>query len=87
MNPCSSAFDVDGYGPKVDEIDDGEGDAAGDVREALVVVAAASDSDLQAVLSRALDGGLDVGGVGGGDDELGFGGGWRSESRVYYGEI
>lgn len=87
-DPRGVAVGVEGDGAEVGEIENGEGSVAGgSVGEALVVMAAAADAEVEAVVLGAEDGGLDVGCLGWGEDDGGFAGGWVGEAEVSDGGV
>lgn len=81
VDPDGLVGDVDGDGAELEHVEDDEGGVV-DVGNAGVVVAAAADLELEAEGLGADDGGLDVGLVGGGDDEEGLVGGGGVEAGV-----
>lgn len=82
-DPGGLVEDAEGDGVEVEEVEDDEGYAlAGEVGEALVVVAAAAGYEVYAGVSSAVHGGGHVGLTERGDDELGLWSGGGVEAGV-----
>lgn len=84
MDDGNLVWDVDGDGSEVEEVEDDEVLVVGDIGGALVVVATASDFDLECHGFGANHSGLHMGFLAGGYDDGGLGGGGSVESGVSY---
>lgn len=81
LNPGGAIADADVDGPQIGHVEDDEVSLR-NVRDALVIVAAAADLEVDSEFLGAFDGGADLGLRRGGDDCGGFGRGGEVETAV-----